>query len=159
MARQLVISQMNVRHWFTNKSGVIQSIKKDDPDIILINEHGCSNLHNIKIFGYKTHQNNYSNGKNDGVAIAIKNNIKYKLIRNNMLSTETIAAKIQTVRGDLIVGTTYSLPRRIIFPIQDHDTLLTYNLPAYCIGDYNAHHGLLEDNLVNNKRTRPNESY
>lgn len=77
----------------------------------------------------------------DGVAIAIKKNINYKLIDN--FEEEVLAIQITTTQGPIIIATVYSPPRRPQLPANDLLKLSNYNIPVYILGDLNARHSSL----------------
>ena len=109
-----------------------------DPDVILINGHGNKETDNIKIWPYYVHQKNRTQTRTDGVAIAIKPTLQYKLLDN--FSEDTLAIKIQTQQGPLIIATIYQPPRRAYLPTQDILALLRHSVPTYIIGDLNCAH-------------------
>ena len=57
----LKILQANVQHWQTNKITFYNNIRSEDPDILLLNEHGVRDNDKIKIYVYKTEWKNLSN--------------------------------------------------------------------------------------------------
>lgn len=138
MAKTITILQHNVRNWNINKFAYYTTYQPIDPDIILLNEHGVTNNIQIAIFNYDVYQTNKKNECNDGVTIAIKKNIKHKLIDNFM--QEFLALKVETTIGELIIGTAYLPPRRPYLPAMDFLKLINYNQPVYIIGDFNARH-------------------
>lgn len=100
------------------------------------------------MFNYNVHQTNKTNQMNDGVAIAIKRNIKYTLIDN--FDEEFLAIKLKTTQGDIIIATAYLPPRRPYLPAQDLLRLVNYTIPVYIIGDLNARHRIFGNNDNNN---------
>ena len=78
MMNSLKIIQHNVMHWGYERRNELSNLYREtDPDIILLNSHGLKNENKIKIFQYNIYQSNKSGELNDGVAIAIKKNIKH----------------------------------------------------------------------------------
>lgn len=147
----VTIMQQNVRHWVTNEINLCNYNGNSDPNIILLNSHGCTMDQPINIYIYIVHQRNHTQEKNDGVAIAIKRNVNYVLIDD--FEDEVIAAKVMTTLGDVIIATTYLLPRRNYLPAPDILKLMNYNCPVYILGDFNAHHhvfGNKNNNQVGN---------
>ena len=128
---RLKIIQHNVRHWNTHKINLSNTYLSLDPDIILLNSHGVRNSEQIKIFNYDVITKNSNNEINDGVSIAIKSHLKYKVI-NNFIS-ECLAIKMQTNSGEIIIATIYLPPRRPYLPMQDVLNLLNYNIPVYIL--------------------------
>lgn len=146
--RSILILQHNVKHWNSKKFELNNIYKCIDPDIILINEHGQKENEHMKIFNYDVYKSNKSNELNDGVAIAIRKSIKHKLIDN--FNEETLAIKIYTTIGEIIIGTTYLPPRRSYLPANDLLKLINHNRPTYIIGDFNARHTIFGHNNNNN---------
>lgn len=147
MLRKLLILQHNVRNWNTHKHEFYNIYRIEDPDIILLNEHGVKNNDNITLFNYNVHQSNKLNENNDGVAIAIRKNIKYRLIDD--FTDEFLAIQIDTTIGEIIIATSYLPPRRPYLPAQDFLRLINSNKPTYIIGDFNARHRVLGHNNNN----------
>ena len=145
--RTLRIIQHNVRNWKTERINLSNIYREIDPDIILINSHGETENNNIKLFNYYVNQRNKSGEKNDGVAIAVKRNLKFKLIDD--FQDEFLAIKINTTQGDVIIATTYLPPRRPYLPIEDLLKLANNSHPMYILGDFNARHRIF-DNTNNN---------
>ena len=90
---------------------------------------------------------NLRNQARDAAALAIKRRIKHRIINN--LSNNTVACKIQTKIGTLIIGKAYIPPRRPIVPRADFDILKTHNCPVYVLGDFNGNHRQLGDRQTN----------
>ena len=97
-----------MQHWQTNKITFYNNIRSKDPDILLLNEHRFRENGKIKIYDYKTEWKNLSNQARDGAAIAIKRKIKHRIIKN--LSNNTVACKIQTNMGPVIIATAIPVP-------------------------------------------------
>lgn len=146
--KSILILQHNVRHWNSKKFELSNIYRTIDPDIILLNEHGQKDSEQMKIFNYDVYKSNKSGELNDGVALAIRKNITHKLIDN--FNEETIAIRIYTTKGDIIIGTTYLPPRRPYLPANDILKLINYNRPTYIIGDFNARHLIFGHNNNNN---------
>ena len=134
----LKLLQHNVRHWATQKHNICNIYRTIDPDIILINSHGNTNDQQIKIFNYTVHQSNKHQQPNDGVAIAVKRGLQYKLINN--FRDEIMALEIATTMGEIVIGTAYLPPRRNYLPMADFQKLLNRQQPVYILGDLNARH-------------------
>lgn len=143
----LNIVQHNVLNWQTQKVNLLNTYQTIDPDIILINSHGLNINSELKIFNYNVHKRNNSGERNDGVAIAIKKNIKYKLLDD--FTQEILAIKTETTLGEIVIGTAYLPPRRNICPYDDIMKLLNYNNPVYILGDFNARHRVFGNNNCN----------
>lgn len=150
-SKTIKIIQHNVRHWSNLKNSLCNIYKDIDADIILINSHGLNTNQELKIFNYNIHKTNKTGEINDGVAIAIKRNIKYQLIDD--FDQETLAVKVQTTLGTVVIATTYLPPRRRYLPATDFLKLINNNYPTYIIGDFNARHrifGNADNNNVGN---------
>ncbi|XP_063613809.1 uncharacterized protein LOC134787049 [Penaeus indicus] len=117
------------------------------PHIILINSHGLNNSKKIKIHTYTIYQTNHTGERNDGVALAIKNNINHKIYNN--FNSELIAVEINTPHGPIIIATVYLPPRRPYIPDQDIFQLLRHRKPTYILGDWNAQHPTFGYNHTN----------
>lgn len=142
--RTMTIRQHNVRNWNLKKYELCNIYRTIDPDIILLNEHGHKEKQHMNIFNYNIHKSNKSGEINDGVAIAIRKNLTYKLIDN--FSEEAMAIKLQISIGEIIVGTFYLPPRRPYLPADDLMKLINYNRPVYIIGDFNGRHRIFGHN-------------
>ena len=134
----LTVVQHNVLHWQTRRHELNNMYRQYDPDVILLSSHGCTDIQNIKIYPYKVHQKNPTQAAADGVAIAVKPNIKHTVINN--FTEGLIAVKIYTDQGPLILATIYLPPRRPYVPVADILSLLRHNIPIYLMGDFNARH-------------------
>lgn len=145
--KTMTILQHNVKHWNSKKYELCNIYRTIDPDIILLNEHGQKETEHMNIFNYNIHKSNKTGEINDGVAIAIRKNLSYKLIDN--FNEEAIAIKLQTSIGEIIVGTFYLPPRRPYLPANDLVNLINYNRPVYIIGDFNARHRIFGHNNNN----------
>lgn len=148
MKRTITILQHNVRNWKTRRFELYNTYRVTDPDIILINEHGQKTNEKIKLFNYDVYQSNKSNEYNDGVAIAVKTNIEYKIIDD--FNQEVMAIKLNSSIGEIIIATTYLPPRRSYLPVEDFLRLANYNKPTYILGDFNARHRSFGHNNNNN---------
>ena len=135
---RLRVVQHNVLTWNNRKHELSNTYRTLDPDIILIQSHGITNNETFKIHGYKTITSNYLNRHVDGTAIAIKQNIQHNIIGNFL--TNTLAIKIQTQTGPIIIATDYIPPSRLFIPIPDYNTLFRRQEPVYFFADLNAHH-------------------
>ena len=147
MLRKLIIISHNVQHWKTRRDNLINCYMEFNPDVIILNSHGLKSEETLKIKGYNIFKINSSEEINDGSAIAVKENIKYKIYDDYI--TDLIAIEILTETGPIIIGTTYIPPRRLFFPYPDIHKLSTNNTPTYLIGDLNAKHRILGDSRNN----------
>ena len=133
----ITILQLNIRNWNRLKFTLNLEIHKHSPDIILLNETGKAETHNLKIQGYQGFGKN--NVENHGIAIFIRNNTyRYEQI---ILKDEGVAAiKIKSTMGDIIIGTAYCPPREKNLPTISLNKIFSYNCPTLFIGDLNSHH-------------------
>ena len=74
-----------------------------------------------------------------GVAILIKPNIKHSKITHPFRG-DTLALKVETSLGPIIIATNYSPPGRRYIPIGDLNWLARHQTPCYLLADLNAHH-------------------
>ena len=74
-----------------------------------------------------------------GVAILIKKDIEHSLI-THVFDGDTLAIKVETSLGPIILGTNYSPPGRLYLPVRDIMWFSRHRLPAYLLADLNAHH-------------------
>lgn len=135
---RLRVIQHNVLSWDRRKYDLSNTYRQYDPDIILINSHGLRDHSLIKIPGFKTHQRNLTGELMDGVAIAIKTNLRYKIMDDFI--SETLAIETDTSDGPIIIATTYLPPRRPYMPHPDIRLLLRRQSPVFIVGDFNARH-------------------
>ena len=92
----------------------------------------------IKLLGYTVYC--YNTAQNhSGVAILIRSDIQHNII-NKKFEGDTLAIKIETTTGPVIIATNYSPPSRVIFPILDLMWLARHRTPVYFLADLNAHH-------------------
>lgn len=82
----------------------------------------------------------------DGVALAIKRQLKHHIIDNQ----EFFAVEIETTRGPINLATAYLPPRRPFLPYPDILRLLREQKPVYIMGDLNARHATLGRENNNN---------
>ena len=74
-----------------------------------------------------------------GVAILIKPYITHSIITHTFIG-DTLAIKIETSLGPIIIATNYSPPSRQFIPITDLNWLASHQTPAYLLADLNARH-------------------
>ena len=78
--KTLNILQHNVLSWNKHKYALYNTYRLLDPHIILLNAHGCKHNQEMKIYNYTVVKNNKTNNLPDGAAIAIRKDIKVKLV-------------------------------------------------------------------------------
>lgn len=147
----LKILQHNVLHWWTRRNELYNTYRAVDPDIILINSHGQRLTTPIKIYNYKVYYNNPTDSNNDGVAIAIRNNIPHQL--HDDLDEAYLAVTITTTLGPIYIATGYQPPRRPAIPLINLRRIFRRQCPTYFIGDLNARHknfGQRDNNTAGN---------
>ncbi len=125
-------------NWRTNKQSLVNNYLETNPDIILMNSHGLKNNESLKIPGYACHKINSEEAINDGSAIAVKHNLKYKLLDD--FDTDFLAIEIHTTQGPIVLATTYLPPRRPYLPFPDIYKLVNNNIPTLILGDFNCTH-------------------
>ena len=138
---QIKIIQHNVRKWSTNKHSLDHAYQQEYPEIILINSHGAIDNENIKIFNYNIHQINTLNEINNGVAVGVRRDIKYKLIDN--FESDMLGITIETSLGPVHIITAYIPPRCPYLHYPDFYKILKHKEPVYILGDLNARHEIL----------------
>ena len=74
----LKILAHNVNGWRNKRNNLFNCYKHEDPDVILISEHGIEDATAMKIFGYEVSQVNPTQGRFDGAAIAVQKYMKYR---------------------------------------------------------------------------------
>ena len=141
----LKIIQLNVLSWnnTARRLWITLYIREKSPDIVLLNstslvctEHNKNNLTQIKLENYKSYLTKQE--IHYGSAILVRNNLNHCLIPN--LSDASIAVKVQTAIGPIIVYTAYIPPRiRSINPL-DFQKLISINVSLLVVGDFNAIH-------------------
>ena len=141
VAMALCVLQINIKNWKKNKYFLQCELSNSNPDIILINETGEVPNNNLKLYGYRSITK--SLGTFSGVAILIKYNIKYSEIPTT--DQNTLAIRILTTIGPIIICTSYIPPRLPTLPILQYNKILSYNLPTVFISDINAHHPFLHN--------------
>ena len=85
----LVVMQLNIQNWSTNRYAFMIDISNYNPDIISLNETSAINNY-IKLRGYYTTQS--CTGRFTGVAILIKLGLHFTIIPTN--NEDTLAIKV-----------------------------------------------------------------
>lgn len=145
----LTILQHNVLAWTHNrKYELYNAYRQVDPDVLLINAHGCTGGNKIKLYGYSVYQLNAFDQLHDGVAVAVRNNLKHVILDN--FDENYLAIQIETTLGPTLIATGYQPPRRPIVPLQSLLQIFRRNtLPVIFMGDINARHPVLGHNNSN----------
>ena len=79
--QDIKIIQHNVQHWSQERA--IESgnyYRKENPDVILLNSTGMTDRDNIKITNYNVTRRNLLNEAHAGVAVAVRKNLRYRLM-------------------------------------------------------------------------------
>ena len=136
---RLTVVQHNVLSWGGSRVHNLNRLYSElDPDVILINSHCRNDNFSMRIFGYDTYLRNKHGNRADGVAIAVKRHLKYKI--NDNFNSETMSITIETTQGQLTLATSYLPPVRNYLPMYDMFRLSSLPHPCYMLGDLNAHH-------------------
>ena len=133
--------QLNIKNWDKFKYSLKLELHNQNPDIVLLNETGKTNLNSLKIHGYKGLGKN--NTEFHGAAIFVKYNFHFEIIELD--DPTMIAIKLKTSMGTIILSTTYCPPRENSIPIISLNKIFSFNLPTLFIGDLNAHHASLQN--------------
>ena len=104
----------------------------------MLNSTGIFGDQRVKIFGYNVHEKNKYQEGQSGIAIAVRSNISHQLLDD--FTEDVLAIKVSTVRGDVIIGTTYLPFRRPEFPRADLMKIIRKRIPVYILADFNAKH-------------------
>ena len=135
----LVVMQHNVLSWtFNRRRELCNHYLGACPHIILLNSTSVINSSPIKVAGYNVHTKNCTNEAQAGIAIAVRKNIPHKLLDD--FADDLLAVEIETVRGPIIVATTYVPPRWAAMPTHDILRIMRKPIPCYLLGDLNARH-------------------
>ena len=127
----------NVNTWTPARVNELSNyFNREQPDIILINDIGNNN--NIKIFNYNVHTKNFQNELHAGVAVAVRENIRYHILDDFI--DNILGVRILTIRGPINIITHCSPPRRNYLPIGEINRKLQCNEPVYLLRDLKAHH-------------------
>ena len=137
----LTVVQINIRNWKKNRYLLQCELANLHPDLILINEIGEIYDNSFKLLGYSSLCK--SAGLYSGVGILVKRGLPYIEIPTTDLNT--IAIKLYTVIGPIIIATSYIPPRIPHLPIIAYNKILNYNLPTVICGDLNAQHPFLHN--------------
>ena len=136
MQEKLTIVQINVNSWNSNKNSIVKMLQEVDADIALLNEHGCKEQQKIKIQNYSITQTNTLNQRNNGCAIAVKNNLKHRIC--NDYESDMLSTLIETSLGPIEIATAYIPPRVGHIHYPDFFKLFSKNTAVHFIGDLNG---------------------
>ena len=132
-AHKLKVIFQNINGWIQKKEALQQIYTELNPDIILFAHTNIAPpRRHIHIHPYISYMHNTANNAS-GVAILIKPNITHSKI-THVFQGETIAIKIETTLGPIIIATNYSPPGRRYLPIVDINWLARHRTPVYLLG-------------------------
>lgn len=144
----LTVIQHNVLAWtYQKRMEYCNLYRIEDPDIILINEHGRKDNERIKIYQYNVYQCNHLNEQHAGVAIAVKKSIDHHVIDD--FDEDYLAVKVMTTLGPIIISTGYQPPRRPYLPVNTLLRIFRRQEPVLFAGDLNARHQIFNHNNNN----------
>ena len=154
----LKIIQLNVLSW--NNPGrrlwISLYIQNKSPDIVLLNstslvptQQNKNSLSSIKLTNYKTYLTKQD--IQNGSAILVKRNLCHNIIPN--LSTSSIAVKVLTSTGPVVIFTSYIPPRTNSINSLDFQKNISMNVPVLIAGDFNAIHSFfgLPNRVMNHR--------
>lgn len=129
------ILSLNVNGWSNNKNTYANIFRKEDPDVILLSEHGVGD-ENIRLFDYSVLQKNHTNSRYDGVAIGVRRGLRFRPLPE--MEESFLAVELLTAAGPLVVSTGYQPPRRAYLPLHTLNSLFLRHSPVLFLGDLNA---------------------
>ena len=135
----LKIVQVNIRNWKVNKYFLQCELPNVNPDVILVNETGIVPGDRIKLQGFRAVWSSLV--ANSGVAILVRTHIPFSEIP--LRDDNTLAVRVMTGIGPMIICTAYIPPRLPALPIVALNRVLNYNIPTIIAGDFNVHHPFL----------------
>ena len=129
----------NVLHWvYPRKVELVNMYHALKPDVILLQAHGLPAHLPLKIAGYTVYCRNRSGLEHDGVAVAVKRDLRHQILDD--FDQEFMAVRVHTTAGPVLLATSYLPPRRNFLPFPDILRLASYDEPMYALGDFNARH-------------------
>ena len=135
----LTIYQLNIQSWKSKRYMLECELASLLPDVIFLNEISILPNGNLKMRNYNSIYS--GTGPHSGTAILVKMGIPFSPIE--LANKPILAVKIKTTYGYIIVSTAYNAPLNPLIPTIEIFKLLGYNLPLVIIGDFNAHHPIL----------------
>ena len=141
----------NIHSWQNKHLALKEIFKQLNPDIILLADTGHTpTMPPMKFYPFKAYSKNTARASS-GVAIFVNPRIKHQLINHNFVS-DTLAIKIETNSGPIIVAVNYSPPLRRFLPIEDLTWFARHLTPVYLLADLNAHYRSFDNRSRNNTR-------
>ena len=144
------ILQLNIRNWNSCKYNFEADLHNYSPDVILLNETSSTN-NQIKLKGYYVTQ--FCDVLYSGVAILIRDHLKFAILPTH--TNDTLAIKLFTSLGPVIIATSYIPPRQNFIPTITLNKLLDHNLPTIFISDFNAQHPTFNNTYTNRRYGNP----
>ena len=137
LIQDIKIVQHNVMCWTPERAMELSNYYRlENPDIILLNSTSVNDNNKIKIYNYNIIQRNVLSERSAGIAIAVRKNIKYRLLDD--FQDDILGIELNTTKGPIIILTNYSPPSRNYVPIAEIENILQKQLPVYFAGDINA---------------------
>ena len=138
-ARLLKIYFQNINGWIGKKTALKYDIGKLNPDVVLLAHTNIFERSKpLKFYPYVVYTHN-TGRHHSGVAILIKPDIQHSIIKKRF-DGDTLAIKIETSMGPIVVGVNYTPPARFGLPHNDLRWFERHQFPAYLLGDLNARH-------------------
>ena len=129
----------NINGWYGKEDALKLYYSQENPDIILLaHTNHFPPRSAIKIHPYIVYTCNTAQ-LYSGVAILVKRDIEHSLI-DKKFDGDTLAIKVETSIGPIIIGTNYSPPSRPNIPVRDIMWFSRHRSPVYLLADLNAHH-------------------
>ena len=85
--------------------------------MILLNSTGVTDQNRIKIFNYNVISRNTLNEMHAGVVVAVRGDLKYRIVDD--FTDDVLGVQLETLRGHIMIITSYSPPRRNYIPIAE----------------------------------------
>nr|CAH7716653.1 unnamed protein product [Callosobruchus chinensis] len=148
------IMQWNARSAVSNKNSLMKSLFDLDIDIALLSETWFNPDRNYKFNGYKVVRQDRQDGTT-GVAIVIKNNIRFQEINLHNIPDYIQACAVQIIDSSppLTVSSIYCPPNARTCT-QDYLSLTeNFNGSIIIGGDFNAHHEISGSYKINSSRS------
>ena len=137
LLQEIKIMQHNVHHWSRERAiELCNYCRRENPDIILLNSIGIGTQDKLNICNYNVTKGNIFNEMQAGVAVAVKKDIKYRIIDD--FTDDILGVQVETTKGLIVILTNYSPPRRNYMPTAEIENKLQRNIPVYFASDLNA---------------------
>ena len=123
------ILQINVGGWIINKLSIQNTVRTENVDVVLLNEHSIKPKEEIKLIALNVYKANTLDERRCGCAIGVRKNLVYR-IREDYFS-DLLSIEIETSLGPIIVATSYIPPRIGYLHYPDYFRLFSYRKPVY----------------------------